>query len=57
MSQKARFVLMALFAVLSAFSYRQTDSQHANLYQAAFGVFVFILVWLIAYEISKKWKK
>jgi hypothetical protein len=57
MSQKARFTLMALFAVLSVFSYRQTDSGQANIYQAAFGVCVFILIWLIAFEISKRWKK
>ena len=56
MQSKLRYALMAIFAGFSAFSYRATDSEHASLYQVAFGVCVFVMIWLIAYEISKHWK-
>jgi hypothetical protein len=55
MQSKFRYALMAIFAGLSAFSYRTTDSEHASLYQVAFGICIFVLIWLIGYEISKHW--
>jgi hypothetical protein len=55
MQSKFRYALMAIFAGLSAFSYRATDSENTNLYQVTFGICVFVLIWLIAYEISKYW--